>query len=197
MTDLIFRKITKKDYPSVIDLILAADPYTYIDLFGSKEKAHKIMPFLFENENSIFYKNNFFCCELDEKVIGICSLFFHYIDWDQDVFLEAFLLANETYPKNFKEACNSFKQEYNNFSVGVSICQVSVQIEYKNKGVGTFLLKNILDIYGNAPIQLYVNKENFPAVHLYEKFGFKKVEEREDYAGANQPPLKVQKMVRG
>lgn len=42
-----------------------------------------------------------------------------------------------------------------------------------------------------------MNKENFPAVHLYEKFGFKKVEEREDYAGANQPPLKVQKMVRG
>ena len=191
-----FRKIKKSDYPKVIQLILSADPFTYMDLFGSAENAQKVMPYLLENKNSIFYKNNFFCCEYKNRVIGVCSLFFHYIDWDEDVFLEAFTLAGETFPPNFKEACNSFRQEYNSFSVGVSICQVSVQTEYRNKGVGSFLLKNILDIYGNAPIQLFVNKDNKAAVHLYQKYGFISTEEGEDYAGKGKPKLKVLKMIR-
>ncbi len=196
MKNFLFRKIKKTDYERVIHLILSADPYTYTNLFGGEEKAQKIMPFLFENENSIFHKRNFFCCEYEGEVIGICSLFFHYIDWNEDTFFEAFILANEAYPQTFKEACQSFKQEYNSFTVGVSICQVSILKNYRNQGVGTFLLQKILKIYGNAPIQLFVNKDNLAAIHLYSKFGFKIISEVEDYAGPNRPKLKVLKMVR-
>lgn len=194
-----FRKIrSKDDINEIIELIVNADPYTYLGLFGSMDKAKKIMPYLLNDSQSVFYKNNYFCCDIKGKIIGLCSFFFHNVLWNKAVLLNAFACAKETFPSTFKEAYNSFEKEFNEeFNVGATTCQVSVKENYRNKGVATFLLQNILDIYGNAPIQLFVNHNNDYAIHLYEKFGFRIIGSYEDYAGPNTPKIKVYKMYRG
>ena len=55
---------------------------------------------------------------------------------------------------------------------------VSVLKEYHNLGVGSRLTKQIIDTakqMGLEIIDLQVRSDNAPAIHLYEKFGFKKL----------------------
>jgi L-phenylalanine/L-methionine N-acetyltransferase len=46
----------------------------------------------------------------------------------------------------------------------------------KAGGIGTALLRELVDAgdncYGIKPLELTVFADNFPAIHLYEKFGF-------------------------
>lgn len=55
---------------------------------------------------------------------------------------------------------------------------VSVLKEYWNKGIGSQLLKKLLDwaeINDFEIIELQVRSDNFAAIHLYEKYGFQKI----------------------
>lgn len=57
---------------------------------------------------------------------------------------------------------------------------VSVLKEYWNKGIGSQLLGNILSFAKENSfeiIDLQVRSDNFQAIHIYEKFGFKKIGE--------------------
>ena len=53
-----------------------------------------------------------------------------------------------------------------------------VHTEYQNMGVGTALLKTLLDLADNwlmlVRVELEVFADNARAIHLYEKFGFEK-----------------------
>lgn len=55
---------------------------------------------------------------------------------------------------------------------------IMVHKDYQNKGVGTALMKALIDIADNwlmlVRVELTVFEDNKRAIHLYEKFGFKK-----------------------
>lgn len=50
--------------------------------------------------------------------------------------------------------------------------------EYRNKGLGTDIIKNILKI--NPIVYLWVYKENKKAISLYKKLNFKIIDETEN-----------------
>lgn len=55
---------------------------------------------------------------------------------------------------------------------------VSVAKEYWNHGIGSQLLKEIINFAKNSSfemIDLQVRSDNYAAIHLYEKYGFKKI----------------------
>ena len=55
---------------------------------------------------------------------------------------------------------------------------------FRNQGIGTLLLDNLISIAHKlqlSSISLEVNEENLPAIHLYEKFGFKNLGIRKNY----------------
>lgn len=55
---------------------------------------------------------------------------------------------------------------------------VSVAKEYWNKGVGSQLLHEVINFAKENSfeiIDLQVRSDNLSAIHLYEKFGFKKI----------------------
>jgi ribosomal protein S18 acetylase RimI-like enzyme len=59
---------------------------------------------------------------------------------------------------------------------------VSVLPEYRGKGVGTKLIKRLFEVLvekGYKQISLSVQKDN-PAVHLYQRLGYKTVQENDD-----------------
>ena len=55
---------------------------------------------------------------------------------------------------------------------------------YRNQGVGTLLLNEIINLckkHNLNSVSLEVNEINSSAIHLYENFGFKKVGNRKNY----------------
>lgn len=54
-------------------------------------------------------------------------------------------------------------------------------IKEKNKGYGSNLIKYALDYLDGSIITLEVRESNSSAIHVYEKYGFKKVTIRKNY----------------
>jgi ribosomal-protein-alanine N-acetyltransferase len=54
------------------------------------------------------------------------------------------------------------------------IGNIAVTSRYKQKGVASLLLSNVLSIYPNRQVTLQVRQSNIAAQNLYTKFGFKK-----------------------
>lgn len=64
------------------------------------------------------------------------------------------------------------------------IMNIAVKEDYRRQGIATLLLNNILDICNEKNIKtinLEVNEENFSAIRLYQKFGFKENGRRKKY----------------
>ena len=60
---------------------------------------------------------------------------------------------------------------------GVILDEIYLEEEYRNKGIGTNVIKNILQ--SNSIVYLWVYKENIKAISLYKKLGFNIIEETE------------------
>lgn len=64
------------------------------------------------------------------------------------------------------------------------IMNIVAKKTFRNKGIGTLLLENLVFIAHELQlysISLEVNEENLPAIHLYEKFGFQNLGIRKNY----------------
>lgn len=64
------------------------------------------------------------------------------------------------------------------------IMNIVTKKSFRNQGIGTLLLENLISISHElnlSSISLEVNEENLPAIHLYEKLGFKNLGIRKNY----------------
>ena len=64
------------------------------------------------------------------------------------------------------------------------IMNIVVKKSWRNQGVGNLLLNNLISLCKElnlVSLSLEVNEDNLPAIHLYEKFGFKQVGVRKNY----------------
>ena len=73
-------------------------------------------------------------------------------------------------------------EEVIGFVIGITqkneghILVIAIKESYKKKGVGTFLMKKLMDIYekkGVMKLKLEVRASNTPALSMYKKLGFK------------------------
>ena len=60
---------------------------------------------------------------------------------------------------------------------GMLLDEIYIEENYRNKGIGTDIIKNILE--KNNIIYLYVYKDNIRAFNLYKRLGFNIIEETE------------------
>ena len=63
----------------------------------------------------------------------------------------------------------------------LEIANFNVLESYQNNGIGTKLIKYLINKYHGLSITLEVKCDNIKAIHIYEKMGFKKVATREKY----------------
>ena len=64
------------------------------------------------------------------------------------------------------------------------IMNIVVKKSWRNQGVGNLLLSNLISLCKNSnlsSLSLEANEDNLPAIHLYEKVGFKKIGLRKNY----------------
>ena len=68
------------------------------------------------------------------------------------------------------------------------IMNIVIKKTYRNQGIGTLLLQNLILLANDLNIStlfLDVNDQNKPAIHLYEKLGFEKLGVRKKYYNNN------------
>lgn len=64
----------------------------------------------------------------------------------------------------------------------IEINQIEVDINHRNKGIGTKLMKQLTEAVDKS-ITLEVKEDNYIAIRLYNNFGFQKVAIRKGYYG--------------
>lgn len=69
------------------------------------------------------------------------------------------------------------------------ICSIATDINFRGRGFAEGLLKSTIEemkVNGIASILLYVNVNNFPAIQLYNKIGFRKTKQIKNICGQNE-----------
>jgi len=61
------------------------------------------------------------------------------------------------------------------------ITNIVTHIDYRNQGIASKLLEEIIAKVKDKPLTLEVRVSNLAAIHLYEKYGFKKIGIRKNY----------------
>lgn len=107
-----------------------------------------------------------------------------------DDFWNIDILKDELKSQNSEFVCAKIENKVVGFA-GIKIVldtadimNIAVREDYRRQGIATLLLNNILDICNEKNIKtinLEVNEENFSAIRLYQKFGFKENGRRKKY----------------
>lgn len=73
----------------------------------------------------------------------------------------------------------------------IILSELSVNIEYRNKGYGKYIFSEIFRRYSNNTIILFVNKTNEIAISFYEKLGFDVIDEYMNFEFINNIQVSI------
>lgn len=106
------------------------------------------------------------------------------------------------------ESTNYFVYEVDNEVVGyisllnlaseIHINNIAVDIDYRNKGIATSLVEYGIEYFKDKDILGYtleVREDNYPAIKVYEKSGFKAVGIRKNYYSNNKSAIIMWKYI--
>ena len=104
--------------------------------------------------------------------------------WTKDIFKDELMANNSIY------LVAKFNQQIVGFC-GIkmileeaNVMNIVVKKDFRNQGIGTLLLEKLIQLAKekkSTSITLEVNEENYPAIHLYKKLGFKQMGNRKNY----------------
>lgn len=86
--------------------------------------------------------------------------------------------------------------EYALYYDRIELNYIYVNCDYCNKGIGKKLLEFLIKMYDNKKVQnitLEVLENNYPAIRLYEKLGFKYVSKRKNYCNGVDAMLMIRR----
>lgn len=188
----------RKDYEAVASILYSIDGNTYKGLFGTENNAKKVLPLLFEDENSVFYKNNIFIIKDDNRVKAVATFYLsEFPFWQKNLVLKAFANAKILYPEDSIEVPHgeSFEKSNEYFagvfcesigSMNSMVCDLCVNKAYRNQGIGRSLLTNIIKLSEKHKKDIIIStyRNNKVAQHLYNSLGFMVYLSDSDKAGA-------------
>ena len=193
-------KHNEKDYQQISRLIYDTDTYIYSALFGNRENAVKVLPVLFKVPRSMFSIDKYVTVKYDDEIIAVGSVYRTGTSWDRDIVLAAMKKAEIEIPISFESACKYFEDTYNDLQGNDKnlICDICVDEKYRSKGVGKFLLSNIVKStkMTGRDLLITVYANNYPAINLYKSLDFIEYERFYDDRGYNRPKEICIKMVR-
>lgn len=167
----------KEDYNRVVELIYESDKNIYEKLFGSLDNAKVVMPILFDNSNSKFYKRHYYIIRKEEQVVAVAALYKSTdFRWDTDNIRIAFDDAGVVRPESFEVAIDYLKDIFDD-CIGTSFCLIDdlcVKEEFRNRGIAKSLIMWLSKKAEseNLSVILSVYNENNVAFDLYSSVGF-------------------------
>lgn len=185
--DIQYRKIHDKDsLKHIARLIYNTDKYIYTTAFSSVKKFQKEFP-AFLNGYNLFNINNIRVIEKAGIIAGV-----------------AVIISSKRYSNGpiikyqndkYCDVCMSYFNLLTDmiYDDTVYLACVSVDKGYQNRGIGKYIVKQVIKEFSPKKILLETLVEN-PSTNLYKKLGFEIVKEKEGYA-YQQTPLKCVEMV--
>lgn len=174
-----FKKLSERDNFDEVAKLVLCDDLDYVNLIGTYKDNRDVFLNLMKNSESIFYYNNYYVVKdkTNGKIVAAGMFFgFQKFELSSSIVRRAFGALNKNLPSTFKETYNAIAKMFSTIVLGGLATQIVVDKDYRGAGVGTFLLKNLLNIYGKTPSFLWVSKDNVSAVKLYSKFDYEIVD---------------------
>ena len=167
----------EKDFDAAIELIYESDVFIGEKLFGSLDNAKKILPLLFNNPQSKFYKGHYRIIRDNQEIIAIASIYGDSTSfWDYDIVKTAFDDIGLMPPTTFDIAIKNLKETFNEYfgKNYYHIDNVCVKTSYRHQGIGRSLMMYLLKMAekANKSVRLFVYKDNYVAYNLYSSLGF-------------------------
>jgi GNAT superfamily N-acetyltransferase len=166
-----------RDYESAIELIYESDVFVGEKLFGTLENAKKILPLLFNEPQSKFYKDYYRIMRNKDEIIAIASIYDYSNSFqDYDIIRKSFDDLNIIPPPTFEIAMKDLRETFNEY-LGKNyyhVDNICVKEEYRQQGLGRSLMMYILKEAEEAKrsVRLFVYSENNVAYSLYSSLGF-------------------------
>ncbi len=185
------------DYAAAAELLYQTDGTIYPSLFGSKENAKKALPIMFNNPDSIFYKNNIFIAKIDGKVCGVISYYEKIPQWNENIIKNDLRMAGLEY----SDEVGSYFSDTFNDSLGTDnalVCDLCVSESYRNQGVAKNLLNNIIKRAESRGKNIIISTyaDNDIALRLYVKMGFVAYMTSSDSRGESDGEYKYIQLIR-
>ena len=152
------------------------------------QNAVAILPSVFElKKDAMFAKKNLFVLFNNEDVIGLILWCDKNLEWNIESLL---LIATEKKIELNKENIEQVRKEYvdSRYLDGdqncnhTSLINVCVNSNYRGTGVGTYMLNCFIKEHSQETMELAVLANNSPAIKLYQRFGFKIVQETDGFS---------------
>ena len=131
--------------------------------------------------------------EIDKKEFEPMNYPLFVLKQYYDLFSDLFLVAeNET-----KDILGYIIGGINTDNSEGWVLSVATKTAYRGHGVGTQLCEALLNKFRVDCVLLTVHPDNFGAIHIYKKLGFKISERKENYYGDNSPRniMKLDKVI--
>ena len=172
------------------DLIWQVDPYICPDFFGDRERAGKFGKVLFKNDGGMFDEKYVLVAEDTQepgKLLGILVFLDNKVtSWDCDVIKTATESLNIEMPENFNRCNEQYMKmivdEAQKLPDGIAEVEwCATDINARGQGVAQAMFKTFLALPEYHEQHLVVLADNPPAIHVYEKMGFKIVSTQTGY----------------
>ena len=176
----------KDDLNRAANLVYQVDPYICPDFFGDAKRAKKMGPVLFGEEGGLFDPNHTIVAEEDGKLLGVLIYADNTIKpWDTDGFKKKVETIGIEMPENFDRANKNYMEAVVNDAMTLpdGVAEVewcATDTEARGKGVASKMFEKFLSLPYKEQ-HLTVLADNPPAIHLYEKNGFKIVSTQTGY----------------
>ncbi len=192
-------QLTKEQYGAISTLIYETDPYIYPALFESNlyplEAANKILPYVFMHGNDgMFCKENLYVYMLGENIVGLILWHKGPMKWSSKLF---YLAAQDAGVQLVEENVIAVSNGYvdDKYSEGTALTEHSLSLinicidrRMRGRGIGRRMMTDFLHDHLNEQMELCVLADNIVALRLYEKMGFKIVNETQGFSMSDQKP---------
>ncbi len=167
-------------------LVFQVDPYICPDFFGDVDRARKFGKILFTNDGGLFDFKHTLVAEEDGELLGILIYADNTVtSWDCAAMRAKVESLGIEIPEKFDRANKDYMElvvnaakELEDDIVEVEWC--ATDLAARGKGVAQALFKAFLDLPYSEQ-HLTVLADNPPAIHVYEKMGFKIVSTQTGY----------------
>ncbi|MBR5389296.1 phosphate propanoyltransferase [Candidatus Saccharibacteria bacterium] len=168
------------------DLVFQVDPYICPDFFGDVERARKFGKILFTDDGGLFDFNHTLVAEENGELLGVLIYTDNTVtSWDCATMKAKVESLDIKIPEKFDRANKEYMElvvnaakELEDGVVEVEWC--ATDLNSRGKGVAQALFKKFLELPYKEQ-HLTVLADNPPAIHVYEKMGFKIVSTQTGY----------------
>ena len=173
-----YRKATKNDnIEKIAELIYIVDPYIYPYWFSNIQNCKEELSKLILEDNFIFNINTTYIAinKDTEEILGVAQIASYKTNLDYDY--SKLIMKNQKYKYTIENYIIPMINELKENKI-MTVTNFSVNGSYRNKGIGTNLLDYALREETNNYKELHhikfeVIAENYSALKVYNKLGFK------------------------